>query len=217
MLSARSWRVARRYALPPLFVGLGLGRLSPRAATVPLACTAGVLLFFRDPDRRLDPDPSLIYAASDGVVTHVESVAAPWLSPSEVFRISTFLSLHNVHVVRSPLGGEVIHEDRLGGRCVPALMRVAAHENRQSRLTIHSPAGPIGVVLVAGALARRITSWVGVGDRVSPGMRLGLIHFGSRTDVVLPADGVMPLVRRGDHLRAGQTPIARIRGSTMIA
>ncbi len=210
MISARSWRVARRYAVPPLLVGGALAAFRPRTAVLPLACAAGVLLFFRDPERPLDPDPTLVYAAADGVVTDVGPAGPSWLPCADVVRISTFLSLHNVHVARSPIAGELFYQQELDGACTPALSAAASQRNRQSRLSISGPFGVVGVVLIAGALARRITSWVEVGDRLSAGTRPGLIHFGSRTDVILPAEGTEPLVRRGSRVRAGETPIARV-------
>jgi phosphatidylserine decarboxylase len=217
MLSARSWEVARSYAVLPLTAGMVLAASRRRVAAVPLALAGTVLLFFRDPERPLDPDPRLIYAAADGVVTDVTTAHAPWLPAPDVVRISTFLSLHNVHVTRSPIAGEIVDHERRDGECLPALSRSAARRNRQSRLTIRGPAGSIGVVLRAGALARRITSWVDTGDHVSAGTRLGLIHFGSRSDVLLAAGSVEPLVRRGDRLRAGQTPIARLLCTAVAA
>jgi phosphatidylserine decarboxylase len=213
MITARSWDTARGYVVPPLVVGTALAGMRRRAALVPLLCATGVLLFFRDPDRRLDPDPDLVYASADGIVTDVGLADASWLQEPEALRISTFLSLHNVHVTRSPVAGQIVARHELDGKLKPALSTHASNENRQSRISIGTPGGSVGVVLVAGAVARRISSWVDVGDRVGAGDRLGLIHFGSRTDVLLPVPGTEPLVRRGDRVRAGQTPIARRRAS----
>jgi phosphatidylserine decarboxylase len=209
MISARSWQIARAYVVPPLAVGVALAAAGRRAAILPLACATGLLMFFRDPERPLDPDPDLVYAASDGLVTDVGQATSDWLPSPDVVRISTFLSLHNVHVTRSPVAGEIIARKEVEGRLTPALFASAARENRQSRISIDAPGGRVGVVLVAGAVARRISSWVDVGARVAAGDRLGLIHFGSRTDVLLPATGTTPLVRRGDRVRGGITPIAR--------
>jgi phosphatidylserine decarboxylase len=210
MLSARSWAIARRYALPPLLFGTALVAARRRVALLFFAGTGLILAFFRDPERPLEPDPALVYAAADGYVTDVGSAEAPWLQWRDATRISTFLSLHNVHVTRSPITGQVVRREDLDGRLVPALSRHAAEENRQSRLSIHGPQGEAWVVLVAGALARRITSWVDIGDDLRPGVRLGLIHFGSRVDVMMPAGQIEPLVRRGDRVIGGRTPIARI-------
>ena len=211
MISTRSWRVARRYALPPLVTGGVLAAVRSRVALVPLGCAAGVLLFFRDPERSVLPDPALVYAPADGVVTDVARGSADWVPIRDAVTISTFLSLHNVHVTRSPTAGGVASRDELDGRLSPALSPASSAHNRQTRFAIDGPRGRVGVVLVAGALARRITAWVDVGEQVRAGTRLGLIHFGSRVDVILPADRYEPLVRRGTRVRAGQTPVARTR------
>lgn len=153
-----------------------------------------------------------MYAAADGIVTHVGQAHVPWLSADEAIRISTFLSIHNVHVTRSRVPGKVVSQEHLDGRLRPALGAGVADTNRQSRLVIDGPNGNVGVVLVAGAVARRITSWVRVGDDIGAGARLGLIHFGSRTDVLVPPARIEPLVRPGARVTAGSTPIARVLG-----
>jgi phosphatidylserine decarboxylase len=122
------------------------------------------------------------------------------------------VSIHNVHVTRSPIPGMVVSQEHLDGRLRPALGAGVSDTNRQSRLVIDSPSGHVGVVLVAGAVARRITSWVGVGADIGAGARLGLIHFGSRTDVLVSSAGIEPLVRVGARVTAARTPIARILG-----
>jgi phosphatidylserine decarboxylase len=215
VISRRTWPVARRYALPPFVAGLALAAARRRWSLVPLVSAGALLLFFRDPDRTLIPDRGVVYAAADGIVTHVDQAEAPWLPFSQATRISTFLSLHNVHVTRSPIAGTVVDRDDLDGRLAPAFTSRASDVNRQSRMVIDGPHGQAGVVLVAGALARRITSWVHVGDEVGAGTRLALIHFGSRTDVLLPG-GARPLVRPGARVVAGRTPIARVSLSTRV-
>jgi phosphatidylserine decarboxylase len=208
--------VARGYAGPPLLLGLALAAARQRAALLPLAAGGAVLVFFRDPERILIPDRGLVYAAADGIVTQVERTDASWVPFSEAVRISTFLSLHNVHVTRSPIAGRIVEREDLDGRFQPALSPAASDTNRQSRLVIDGPEGDVGVVLVAGAIARRITSWVGKGDSVRAGSRLALIHFGSRTDVLLPFATAEPLVRPGARVIAGRTPIARLVGSADV-
>ena len=212
MLSARSWEVAQRYVVPPLVLGLILTPIHRRLAALVLAAAGAVLVFFRDPDRPLDADTAVLYAAADGVVTHVGTVRAPWLPSSDAVCVSTFLSLHNVHVTRSPVSGEVVEQVELEGGVRPALLPGAA-ANRQARISIDGPGGRVGVVLIAGAIARRISSWVTVGDRLSAGARLGLIHFGSRVDVVLSGETVDVLVKRGDRVVGARTPIARLKAT----
>ncbi len=124
--------------------------------------------------------------------------------------ISTFLSLHNVHVNRSPVKGKVSSFEEIGSGYAPALFE-SSEGNRRNRLVIEDGDGTAVVVIPkAGAIARRISSWVGAVDEIEAGGRIGLIHFGSRTDVILPI-GSEPLVSPGDRGLAGLTPIARYR------
>jgi phosphatidylserine decarboxylase len=99
-----------------------------------------------------------VYAAADGIVTHIEQADAPWFSADDAIRISTFLSIHNVHVTRSPVPGMVVSQEHVDGRLRPALSAGVTDANRPFRLVIDGPNGHVGVVLVAGAVARRITS-----------------------------------------------------------
>lgn len=123
--------------------------------------------------------------------------------------ISVFLSPTDVHVNRAPVAGTVTRVEQLGEGFAPALLR-GARDNRRTRLGLDGAAGPVVVVQVAGALARTISTWVRAGDRVAAGERLGVIHFGSRTDVLLPRGAARVLVRRGTRVRAGVTPLARL-------
>lgn len=208
MITRRSWRSARRSVLVPFAIGVGLLPVRRRGAAVAFALAGSVLAFFRDPARRLEADPGLVYAAADGLVTAVESVPSPWIAPGNSLRIATYLSLRNVHVNRSPIEGTVTEIEERTGAFVPAFLSTAGGKNRQNWICIDGPSGRAVVVQVAGILARRISRWVEVGDRVGTGQRIGLIHFGSRTDVLVPARDAVPLVRRGDRVRAGVTPLA---------
>lgn len=212
-MSRRTWPLVRRYGLPPLVAGAGLILSGRRGGWLLLGLAGAVTAFFRDPDRPLPRDPSLVYAASDGFVTEVDDdVDDPWLPGGPGLRLTVFLSLADVHVNRSPVEGQVVRMERLGDTFAPALLR-GARDNRRNRLLLDGPAGPVVVVQVAGALARTISSWVQVGDRVAAGERLGLIHFGSRTDVLLPRSAADVLVARGARVRAGVTPLARLRST----
>ena len=210
-MTRRSWAVARRYFLPPLALGalllvLGRGKLGGLG----LLASLGVLVFFRDPERHLVPEPGVAYAAADGFVKSVEEVEEAALPGGRGLSISTFLSLHNVHVNRSPIAGRISAFEEIEGGYAPALFE-SSEDNRRNRLVIDD-GGETRVVVIpkVGSIARRISSWVGLGDEVEAGARIGLIHFGSRTDVVLPS-GWEPLVSPGARVRAGLTPIARYR------
>ena len=213
MITGRTWREARRYALPTLGLGIALLAVSrPRGGLASLATAGAVVFFFRDPERPLDPRPDLVYAAADGVITHVEPADDDWLE-QEGLRISTFLAIYDVHVNRSPVEGTVTRTDEISGGFAPAFLGRASQGNRQHRLAIEGRRGPAVVIQVAGMVARTISRWVEVGDRLLPGQRMGLIHFGSRTDVLLPADAADALVSPGEHVHAGVSPIARYRSA----
>ena len=121
-----------------------------------------------------------------------------------------FLSLLNVHVNRSPVNGQVTAVEEIDGGFAPAFAD-RSEVNYRHRVALHGERGPVVLVLIAGLLARKISRWVGTGDDVAAGQRISLIHFGSRTDVLLPGDSVEVLVRPGDRVRAGVTPLARYR------
>jgi len=212
MITRRSWQTARPYVLAPLSLGMALllaGRW--RSGLVGLGAAGASLLFFRDPERPLEPDPDIVYAAADGFVTDVEEAHEDWIPGGEALRISTFLSIHNVHVNRSPVEGSITKMEEVAGRFVPAFLGGAKEENHQNRIAIDGPRGRTVVVQIAGMVARRISRWVDTGESVAAGQRIGLIHFGSRTDVLLPAGSADPLVRTGERVRAGETPLARYR------
>ena len=213
-MSWRCLREARRYLLLALAAELGLlvaGRRRFGALWVGTAVAS--LIFFRDPERPSPTRPELLYATADGVVVGVDRTAEPWLGGAEALCVSTFLSLHNVHVIRSPVAGDVLLDEQLPGGFAPAFLRRSV-SNRRKRLAIDGERGRVVVVQIAGVMARRITSWVGAGSAVSAGQRLGLIHFGSRTELLIPADDAKVLVSPGERVLGGVTPVARYREGT---
>lgn len=210
-MSRRSWRVARPYVLGPLALGTLLLSVGARKSGLTMLGAALLALgFFRDPERWLEPEPDVLYAAGDGVVMGVEEVDEPWLSGGRALRVCTFLSLHNVHVNRSPVAGRVARVEEVGGGFAPAFLG-GAENNRRVRSAVDGERGRVVLVQRSGMVARRISRWVEVGEGVAAGQRIGLIHFGSRVDVMLPAGAADALVRPGERVRAGLTPLARYR------
>lgn len=210
-MTRRSWRASRPYVLGPLALGMFLLLAGWRKSGLAMLGAALLALgFFRDPERRLEPEPDVLYAAADGMVMGVEEVEEPWLSGERARRVSTFLSLHNVHVNRGPVTGTVAKAEEIGGGFAPAFLG-GAEENRRVRLAVDGERGRVVVVQRSGMVARRISRWVEAGEEVEAGQRIGLIHFGSRTDVLIPTEAAEVLVRPGDRVRAGLTPIARYR------
>ena len=210
-MTRRGWEAARPYVLFPLFLGLLLLLAGRRLGWLGILVSGGMLAFFRDPTRETDYRPDVLYAAADGLVREVDEVDDPAMPGGRATRVSTFLSLHNVHVNRSPVGGTVGGIEEIGGGYYPALFG-RSEENRRNRIRLQGERGPVVVVQKAGLIARRISTWVSAGERVKPGGKLGLIHLGSRTDVLFPAGAAEPLVGPGDTVRAGLTPLARYTG-----
>ncbi len=176
----------------------------------------GVLLFFRDPKRTYEGPEEMILAPADGLVTAVDRVREPLVGPGELDRVVTFLSVFDVHVQRAPVSGTVTHSQRTEGRKVAAFREDADRVN-ESHLTVLDigDGRQIGIRQIAGLLARRVVAYLAPGDRAARGDHLGLIKFGSRVDLVLPP-GCGILVKKGDRLRNGETPVARL-GSAYAA
>lgn len=206
-----NWQEARRYVLPALTAGYALLLARRRAAWLAFAAAASVAWFFRDPDRPLSAEPDVVYAAADGVVANVDHAADdPWVPGERGLRVSTFLALYNVHVNRSPVAGQIVAVQPVTGSFAPALLS-RSRTNHKYRLILETNAGRVVVEQIAGMIARKISCWVQPLEQVTAGQRIGLIHFGSRTDVILPAGSAEVFVRPGDHVRAGVTPLARYR------
>ena len=197
------------YIFGPVLVGVALWRWRPLVGAAFLLLGAAVASFFRDPVRKLDADPDLLYAPADGTVIGVDTVDDPWFVGRPSHRISIFLSLFNVHVNRSPADADVVAVRDLGTGFAPAMHFEKSHGNRRREVGLSAAGGPVLVVQVAGLLARRIVPWVGPGDRVGVGQKIGMITFGSRTDAIVPHDAGEPLVQVGQKVVGGRTPIAR--------
>jgi phosphatidylserine decarboxylase len=209
-MSRHTWSVARRYVVSALVLGVPLVLRGSRRGWALLGLSAMISMFFRDPERIVREDPHIVYSAADGRVVRVEhNVPEPWLPGGTGTRVTVFISLTNVHVTRCPIAGTITRSEQLGRGRLPALLR-RADSNRRDRVALVGVV-PLVIVQVAGALARNITNWRGVGEHVAAGERLGVIHFGSRTDIVLPSGVADVLVSPGARVRAGVTPIAHFR------
>jgi phosphatidylserine decarboxylase len=175
--------------------------------------TIWVAAFFRDPVRTTPLDPRLIVAPADGLVTHIVRVPAPpelraELGEGEFTRVSIFMSVFDVHINRSPIAGRVRRIAYVPGKFVNADLDKASEDNERQHFVVESADGvKVGFTQIAGLVARRILSFVKEGDQVAAGERIGLIRFGSRVDVFLPAG-------TGSRLLLGQRSIA---GETVVA
>jgi len=175
--------------------------LVPALAAIPLAA------FFRDPQRSVPTDPAAIVAASDGKVLGVEHVRDDRLGPEEFLRIAVFLSVLDVHVNRAPVAGRVIDHFVVDGGFAAAMKPEAEH-NVAAYTVMETRRGTVAVAQRTGLIARRIVHRTPVGALLAKGERFGLIRFGSRTDVYLPAGAATATVAPGEKVRGGETVIA---------
>ncbi|MGH6792132.1 MAG: phosphatidylserine decarboxylase [Methyloceanibacter sp.] len=170
--------------------------------------------FFRDPDRITPTRDGLVVSAGDGKIAAVESVAPPRelaLGTEILTRISVFLSVLDVHIVRAPVAGRVISDNYVPGAFLNAELDKASEENERRALVIETETGEkVGLVLIAGLIARRIVTFAGEGASVARGERIGLIRFGSRVDVYVPA-GSEVLAAKGQTAIGGETVLAEFR------
>ncbi|WP_327288103.1 phosphatidylserine decarboxylase [Streptomyces sp. NBC_01198] len=183
-------------------VSLAKARHSGRWATVAVPATAlaaGMLWFFRDPEREIAD--GRVISPADGVVQSV----MPWKDGRT--RVAIFMSPLNVHVNRAPLAGTVTSVEHIPGGYVPAFNKESEH-NERVIWHFDTEAGDIEMVQIAGAVARRIVPYVPRGCKVEQGDRIGLIRFGSRVDVYLPA-GIEAGVEVGQNTTAGVTRLDR--------
>ena len=184
--------------------------LWPPLGWLAVAATLWCAYFFRDPSRVTPVREGLLVAPADGRVNRVTNALPPpelELGARPLTRISIFMSVFNCHVNRSPLAGKVERIIYHTGAFVSADLDKASESNERNSLLIASNGHRIGVVQIAGLVARRIVCFVREGATVGAGERIGMIRFGSRVDVYLPA-GVRPLVAEGQTAIAGETVIA---------
>ncbi len=166
-----------------------------------LAAALFVAWFFRNPQRTIPQDPSAVVSPADGKVIQI-------CKDGQDQRLSIFLSVFDVHVNRAPIEGRIESQEYRKGQFLLAFDERASVENEQLAVTIADEERRLRFSLIAGLVARRIVAWKKKGDRVAKGDRIGLIRFGSRVDLYLPA-GCKPVVKPGDRVRGGASVIAR--------
>ncbi|MBM3543918.1 MAG: phosphatidylserine decarboxylase [Alphaproteobacteria bacterium] len=173
--------------------------------------TVFMAYFFRDPDRITPSRAGLVVSAADGKIAAVESVVPSRelaLGPEILTRLSVFLSVLDVHIVRAPIGGRIVTDNYVPGAFLNAELDKASEENERRTLVIETETGEkVGLVLIAGLIARRIVTFVDEGASVARGERIGLIRFGSRVDIYLPS-GSEVLAEKGQTAIGGETVIA---------
>ena len=201
-----------------LWYGLGLGAVAAvlwAMTHVWWVCLPPVLLalfflwFFRDPQRAIPAGEGEIVSPADGVVTEAEWVETTLGSR---LRLSIFLNVFDVHVNRSPIAGTVKLVEHREGGFMNAMKPESGLTNEQTMIQIEGPGYEVALKQIAGLLARRIVCNLKAGDRVERGQRIGLIKFGSRCDVLLPAEAALK-VKTGMRVKGGATVLAVLPAS----
>lgn len=198
-------------AAPLLFLGY------PGWAAAVLVLGFLVLLFFRDPSRGYEGEAGVVLAPADGLITRIDTIEDPEVGPGRYHHIVTFLSVFDVHVQKVPAAGEVVISKYTEGRKVAAFREDAGDVNQKHLTVIQRPGGDrIGIRQIAGLLARRVVCYLKEGDPVHRGQPMGLIKFGSRVDLFVP-ESYRVLVKKGDRLKNGATPVATAASATNTA
>jgi phosphatidylserine decarboxylase len=173
---------------------------------LPLVLAWFFMWFFRDPSRTVPTGAGLIVSPGDGKVEEVEWIEFP---DGGRLRVTIFLNVFNVHVNRVPVGGVVVLAEHHKGLFLNAMKPESAIHNEQTLITIDAGGYTVSFKQIAGLLARRIICNLKVGDRVERGQRMGLIKFGSRVDVLMPAE-TTPKVKVGDHVKGGSSILGQL-------
>jgi len=170
--------------------------------------------FFRDPQRKIEQHPQVLYAPADGKVTEVVELDHHQAIGGPCVRIRIFLSIFNVHINRMPCAAKITSVKRQPGKFLNAMKAESALENESNTLML-DPAdpvvGPVMVRQIVGLIARTIVCHVQPGDSLVSGQRFGMIKFGSGTEMIVPKqDGLKVLTQEGDAVRAGLTALIRL-------
>lgn len=173
-------------------------------ASLPVVLALFFLWFFRDPPRKIPTGAGLIVSPADGVVTEADWVET---KNGSRLRLSIFLNVFDVHVNRAPVAGTITLCEYRKGQYLNAMSKESALLNEQTLITVDAGEYEVSFKQIAGLLARRIVCNLKVGDKVERGDRIGLIKFGSRVDVLMPAD-VDLRVTKGTRVSGGSTVLA---------
>ncbi len=176
-----------------------------------LVCIGYLLYFFRDPQRTPPLEPDAVVAGADGTVAAITEVYEAHYLKAPCVRISIFLSLLDVHVNRAPISGTSTFLGYFPGKRLFTFQEKSSEVNQHNKILITGERTRCLVCQIVGPVCRRVVYWP-PHDRpvhVTMGERIGMMKFGSRLDVYLPLDGIEVVAKRGDKVRAGETPIAR--------
>ena len=185
-------------------------------AAIGVVLTAWCAYFFRDPQRVTPLGDHLVISPADGQVSAIEKLTPPPeldLPREPMLRISVFMNVFDVHINRAPVSAKIKKVTYVPGLFLNADLDKASLDNERQAFTLELPSGVVlGVVQIAGLVARRIVKFASEGDALQAGQRFGLIRFGSRVDVYLP-EGTTVLVGVGQRAIAGETVLANLMGT----
>jgi phosphatidylserine decarboxylase len=202
------------YALCLIAAAVLVGWLAkPAWAIVPLSFAFFFLWFFRDPERVIPDVPGAVVSPADGKVTDISIVR---VNGAEQTRVSIFLSVLDVHVNRSPIAGIVREVRHQRGKFLNAMDKASASENEQNIVCVEGEGHSVVFKQIAGLLARRIVFHPKIGDRLERGQRVGLIKFGSRSDILLDPSAELQ-VKVGDRVRGGASVLAYLHSASELA
>lgn len=184
--------------------------IDPLWTVFPIVLAAFFTFFFRNPQRQIPTDKNLIVSPADGKVMGIVEVDENDFVNERCNKVIIFLSVFDVHINRSPMNGEIKFQQYTCGRFIPAYKDSVGFENERHTIGIENGNMRIIVTQIAGILARRIVTWVTLGNVLEKGERYGLIKFGSCTELVMPKN-VEICVKKGDKVVGGETVIGRIK------
>jgi len=196
--------------VPAILAVLAWWLISPYAAVLPGLLSLYFAYFFRNPHRTIPTDELALVSPADGTVVAVEEADEDLYLNAHCRKITIFLSIFDAHINRTPLSGTIKFQQYTCGRFRPAYKDGVGFENERYSLGIENARTNILVTLIAGVLARRVVSWVTLGDELQHGQLYGMIKFGSCIEVFVQ-DNVDIYVTKGQKVRGGETIIGRIR------
>ncbi len=182
---------------------------APVFMLLPALLITFIIYFFRNPKRNIPADENLILSPADGVIIGIDEVYEENFIKGRAIRVSIFLSIFNVHINRSPLQGEVRYRHYRPGKFIPAFKSHASEINEKNYIGIENQSYKLMVCQITGFVARRIKCWADEGKRLAGGEIIGIIKFGSGTELFIPV-GSSLVVRKGDRVRAGETIIGAL-------
>lgn len=203
---------------PYIFIGIictGIAALAnPYIAIMPLFITFFLIYFFRNPPRSIIANENNLLSPADGKIMDIKKIDYDDVLKCEVYKVSIFLSLFNVHVNRIPLSGTVFYKEYIPGKFFPAFKSHASDMNERNIIGIKSGTLSILVIQITGFVARRIVDWVKIDDYMNQGSLFGLIKFGSCTEIIIPSEQIDIKAKVGDKVKGGKTIIGVLLNET---